>query len=280
MSPAAAKQPALEGRPDVSEAKNDAPTRELAAVILAAGKGTRMQQPGAAGMPKVCHEVAGRPMVWWVVQAVREVHADPIVLVVGHGADRVRDVFRGDDADLAWAVQERQLGTGHAAACAAPALKSFGGDVLVLAGDGPLIQASTIGRLIDRHRAAQAAATLATAVVDDPTGYGRIVRDARGRFEAIVEHASASDAQRAIREIYPSYACFDARLLFDALRRLAADEESGEFRITDVPGLLRTQGHPVELVDRFPPQEVLSINTPGQLAEVERILASRVEEVT
>ena len=255
--------------------------RPLAAIILAAGKGTRMQGAGAKWMlPKVAVEVAGRPMVRWVVQAVREVGARPIVVVVGHGADQVRGIFSDDTDDIVFAEQDRLLGTGHAAACAEAALNSFDGDVLVLAGDGPLIRASTLRALVDHHRATRAVATLATARVDDPTGYGRIIRDSRGRFEAIVEHASATDAQRAVSEIYPSYSCFDAAGLFRALRRLSADEASGEFRITDVPGMLKADGEAVELVGGLPAQDVLSINTPRQLEEVERILTGRLEEVT
>ncbi len=245
-------------------------------MILAAGKGTRM--PGNA--PKVAREVAGRPMIRWVVEAVRDVGARPIVLVVGHGADLVRAVFRGDDGDLVTVVQDRQLGTGHATACAREALTGFDGDVLVLAGDGPLIRADTIQTLVDRHRERGCAGTLATSTVADATGYGRIVRDADGRFAAIVEHDSATDQQREIREIYPSYACYDARLLFEMLSRLEADQASGEFRVTDVPAMLKESGHDVELVDGFPPQDVLSINTPEQLDEVGVILSRRLEEAT
>jgi bifunctional UDP-N-acetylglucosamine pyrophosphorylase/glucosamine-1-phosphate N-acetyltransferase len=245
-------------------------------VILAAGKGTRMPGDG----PKVTREVAGRPMIRWVVEAVRDVGARPIVLVVGHGAEYVREVFRGDDGDLVSVVQEQQLGTGHATACARNALAGFDGDVLVLAGDGPLIRAETIRTLVDRHRDSGAAGTLATSTVEDATGYGRIVRGDDGRFEAIVEHASATDTQREIREIYPSYACYDAQLLFATLARLDADEASGELRVTDVPAMLKADGHDVELVDGFPPQDVLSINTPEQLDEVGEILSRRLEEAT
>lgn len=245
-------------------------------MILAAGKGTRL--PGDE--PKVTRPVAGRPMIHWVVDAVRDAGARPIVLVVGHGADRVREVFRGDDGDLAFVVQDPQLGTGHATACARDALAGFDGDVLVLAGDGPLIRAETIRTLVDRHRVTGAAGTLATSTVEDPTGYGRIIRDAGGRFAAIVEHASATDTQRAIREIYPSYACYDARLLFGALARLAPDAAGGELRITDVPAMLKADGLVIELVAGFPPQDVLSVNTPRQLDEVGEILSRRLEEAT
>jgi bifunctional UDP-N-acetylglucosamine pyrophosphorylase/glucosamine-1-phosphate N-acetyltransferase len=246
--------------------------RPLAAVILAAGKGTRL--PGAR--PKVVYKVGGRPMIRWVVEAVRAAGARPIVLVVGHGADAVRAVFGGED-DIVYAMQAEQLGTGHATACAAPALAGFTGDVLVLAGDGPLIRASTIETLVRHHRRAAAAATLATATVDDPAGYGRIVRDEAGGFRAIVEHASADEAERRIREVYPSYACFDAGLLFSMLGQLAPDEASGEYRITDVPPLLMAGGHTVELVDGFPPEDVLSVNTAQQLRQVDAVLSSRME---
>ena len=219
-------------------------------------------------------------MVSWVVEAVREVGARPIVLVVGYRADVIREIFRGDEGDLVFVEQSEQLGTGHATTCAGPVLADLDGDVLVLAGDGPLIRAETIRAMIERQRRTGAAATLATAEIADPTGYGRIVRDPQGRFEAIVEHASATEQQRDIREIYPSYACFDARLLFETLGRLDRDQSSGEYRVTDVPGLLQAEGRPVELVDGISPQDVLSINTLDQLREVDAILSSRVEERT
>jgi bifunctional UDP-N-acetylglucosamine pyrophosphorylase/glucosamine-1-phosphate N-acetyltransferase len=255
---------------------SDNSVRPLSAVILAAGMGTRMDSDG----PKVACAVAGRPMIRWVVEAVREAGAKPIVLVIGHGAERVREVFDGDDEDLAWAIQDRQLGTGHATRCAGEALAGFSGDVLVLAGDGPLIRPETIQTLVDHHRRHHAAVTLATSTVDDPTGYGRVIRNADGRFEAIVEHASATETQRRVREIYPSYACYDAQLLFALLARLDPDETSGEYRITDVPAMARAAGHSVELVDGFPPQETLSINTAEQLEMVEGILSQRVQEAT
>jgi bifunctional UDP-N-acetylglucosamine pyrophosphorylase/glucosamine-1-phosphate N-acetyltransferase len=246
--------------------------RPVAAVILAAGKGTRMN----SDRPKVAHEVADRAMVWWVVQACHDAGIERVILVIGHGADEVRAVFV-DDPRVEYVLQDEQLGTGHATNCAAPPLAGFDGDVVVLAGDGPLIRPSTLRTMLDRHRAARAAATLATSVIDDPTGYGRIVRDEHGRFDAIVEHRNATDAQRAIREIYPSYACFDARRLFAALARLRPDGVSGEYYVTDVPAMLKDAGETVELVDAVPPEDVLSINTPEQLAEVDAILSARME---
>lgn len=249
-------------------------TRPLAAVILAAGKGTRMN----SDLPKVAHEVAGRPMVWWVVDAVRKAGADRIVLVVGHGSDLVRDIFKGDDRDIRYVEQDQQLGTGHATLCAEPALRDFQGDVVVLAGDGPLIRPETVTAMRRRHLDTNADATLATSVIEDPTGYGRIMRDENDRFAGIVEHKNADEAQKRIREVYPSYACFRSEPLFDLLRRLKPNELTGEYYITDIPAMLRAEGRPVELVDAVPPEDVLSINTPQQLSEVDQILRHRTEQ--
>lgn len=247
--------------------------RPLAAIILAAGKGTRMN----SDLPKVAHEVAGRPMVCWVVHAVRAAGADPIVLVVGYGSNVIRDIFKGDDDDLRFVEQTEQLGTGHATLCAEPVLRDFDGDVVVLAGDGPLIRRRTIEAMHCRHVESGAAATLATSIIDDPTGYGRVVRDSNNLFEAIVEQKNATAKQQRIREIYPSYACFRSRELFEMLRRLEPNALSGEYYITDIPAMLREADRAVELIDSVPPEDVLSINTPQQLAEVDHVLRGRLE---
>jgi len=228
-------------------------------------------------LPKVAHPVADRPMVWWVVNATRAVGANPIVVVVGYGADVVRGVFEGDDDDIIYVTQEEPLGTGDATNCAREALRDFEGDVLVLAGDGPLIRASTIAAMRRRQQEANAVATLATSVIDDPTGYGRIVRDDEGGFVAIVEQKNATPEQLEIREVYPSYACFDGKALFDELAALEPNEVTGEYYVTDVPMRLRGAGRRVEVVDAVPPEDVLSINTPAQLANVDAILRARLE---
>ncbi|MCZ6834393.1 MAG: NTP transferase domain-containing protein [Planctomycetota bacterium] len=246
--------------------------KPLAAIILAAGQGTRMQ----SDLPKVVHAVAGRSMVSWVVDAVRQAGASRIILIVGHGADLVRAIFEGQD-DIVFATQHEQLGTGHATACAEPELRDFEGDVVVLAGDGPLIRAKTIQTMRRVHSETGAAATLATSVIEDPTGYGRIIRGTDGRFEAIVEHKNASDEQKAIREIYPSYACFDTKLLFEMLSTLKPDKVTNEYYVTDIPSMLTSNGHRVELVEAVPPEDVLSINTLQQLADVDAILTQRLE---
>jgi CTP:molybdopterin cytidylyltransferase MocA len=185
------------------------------AIILAAGKGTRMK----SDLPKVVHPVGGRPMVCAVVDACVAVGCSRVVAVVGHMQEKVREALASYGARIAFAVQQPQLGTGHAVQCAREAMGAFAPttDVLVLCGDGPLIRPETLRELLDRHRSARAAATLATAIIDDPTGYGRIDRDAQGRFRAIVEHKHATESQRAIREVNPSYYCFQAGPLFAAL---------------------------------------------------------------
>lgn len=266
------------GSSAVGAAAHAAPVSGLSAVVLAAGKGTRMN----SDLPKVVHEAHGRPMVRWVVEACRAAGATPVVLVVGHRADDVRRVFAGDDTDLAWALQTEQRGTGHAVAQAeAPLMaahRAGATDCLVLYGDGPLIRLATLLTLVERHRASGAAATLATAVIDDPTGYGRILRDSAGRFLAIREQKDASDAERAIREINPGYYCFGIAELFSALARVDSANASGEVYLTDVFEILLRDGRHIEVVAAVPPEDVLSVNTPEQLRTVSALLERRASK--
>lgn len=243
------------------------------AIILAAGRGTRM----GSDLPKVCHEVGGRAMVCAVVEACQRVGCEEIAVVVGHRQELVRGALV-DFEGVRFVVQEEQLGTGHAVGCARDVFSSTPDrPVLVLCGDGPLIRPRTLEMMLDRHRTTGADATLATSVLDDPAGYGRIVRSGDGSFEAIVEHADATAEQRAIREVNPSYYCFDAGPLFESLRRVRRHEGSGEYYITDVPGVLLSQGGRVEVIDAVPAEDVLSINTPEQLAVVDAIYRARRE---
>lgn len=255
-----------------------------AAIILAAGKGTRMR----SDLPKVVHPVGDPPraMVCAVVDACREAGCERIVLVVGYKQDSVREAVASQG--LAWAsglefaVQDQQLGTGHAVRSAET---NFAVDLrhpdlehrpcFVLAGDGPLIRGETLRALLDLHRRSRALATLATSVIDDPAGYGRIVRGPDRRLQRIVEHKECTPEQLAIREVNPSYYCFDLRALFDTLAHVKRNEHSGEYYITDVPAMLLQQGARVEVIDAVPPQDVLSINTPEQLAEVDAIYRAR-----
>ncbi len=245
------------------------------AIILAAGKGTRM----GGDLPKVVYEVAGEPMVRHVVRACREAGVSRSIIVVGYKADLVRSVL-ADEPDVVFVEQTEQLGTGHATQMAAPLFENQPAtDVFVLAGDGPLIQGRTLARVLEMHRRSRAAATLATAVLDDPTGYGRIIRNADGSFAGIVEQKDATPEQLAIREVNPSYYCFRSDALFASLAHVRNDNAQGEYYLTDVPGLLKRQGHVVTVVEAVPPQDVLSINTPQQLAEVDAILRTRLRAV-
>ena len=256
------------------------------AIVLAAGKGTRMK----SDLPKVLHPAAGEPMVRHVVEALHEIGASPIVLVVGHGADLVREAFPdAAERDVRFAIQAEQLGTGHAVMCGLTELSEAerSRDIVVLCGDGPLVRGRTLAALLDAHSGSGAAATLATSKVADPTGYGRIARDESGRFRAIVEHSDASDAERAIDEINPSVYAFRGAALAAALPRVGRGNAKGEIYLTDVFALLledersgQLAGPAVEVVAAVPPEEVLSVNDPAQLAEVDRILRARMREAT
>lgn len=243
------------------------------AIILAAGKGTRMR----SDLPKVCHPVGGRAMVCAVVDACLDAGCERVIVIVGYMQELVRGALAGYGDRVAYAVQDQQLGTGHAVRCAQPYFAQAPRElpVYVLCGDGPLIRPATLRHMAERHATAGAHATLATSVIDDPTGYGRIVRDAAGRFSAIVEHKNAAPEQLAIREINPSYYLFSAGPLFDHLARVGADSVSGEYYLTDVPGLILRDRGGVEVIPSVSPEDVLSINTPEQLAEVDRIFRAR-----
>lgn len=228
-------------------------------------------------LPKVLHEVGGRPMVLAVIDACREAGCGRIVLVVGYQQERVRAAVEGsgESGDVEFVVQAEQLGTGHAVACCRGAFEGEAGEVFVLCGDGPLIRPATLGAVLERHRGAGAAATLATSVIEDPSGYGRVVRDGSGRFERIVEQKNATAEELSIREVNPSYYCFSASKLFAALERVERNEKSGEYYLTDVPALLLGEGERVEVIDAVPPEDVLSINTPADLAQVDAIYRRR-----
>lgn len=244
------------------------------ALLLAAGKGTRMQ----SDLPKVCHPVGGRAMVCAVVDACLEAGCDRVVVVVGYKQELVREALAEYGDRVEFAVQSEQLGTGHAVMCAGPAFPEpmrEGTDLFVLCGDGPLIRPETLSTVLGVHRSAGAAATLATSVIEDPTGYGRIVRDASGAFERIVEQKNATPGQLAVREVNPSYYCFDTGDLFGALPRVKRNGLTGEYYITDVFELLLDEGRRVEVIDAVPPEDILSINTPEHLAEVDRIFSGR-----
>jgi bifunctional UDP-N-acetylglucosamine pyrophosphorylase/glucosamine-1-phosphate N-acetyltransferase len=245
----------------------------IGAVILAAGKGTRLKTE----LPKVLHEVCGRPMLAHVFDACRDAGIQTCVGVIGYGKEKVRETF-ADETDLQWVEQNEQLGTGHAVMMAREWLPKFD-HVVVLCGDGPLIRAETIRGLIETHQKENAAATLATAELDDPFGYGRIWRDASGQFLGIVEHNDATEEQKRIREINPSYYCFNAQKLAAALPQLKPNNAKNEYYITDVFGMFLNQGDKVVAITSVPPEDIFSINSRADLALVNRVMRDRTNRL-
>lgn len=236
---------------------------ERAAVILAAGKGTRMP---AADMPKVMHAVKGKPMLAHVIDAIRPVCGDAVYVVVGYKSEKVIEAF--EHSGVTFVYQHEQLGTGHAVVQCEKALERFSGTVIVLNGDVPCLRTRTIEDFAGYHDSEKAAATVLTAVVKDPTGYGRIVRGPDGSLERIVEEKDARDDERSIREINSGLFCFDRRKLFEALSATGRDNAQKEYYLTDVIAVLRGRGERVRAWRVADPWEVTGINTERELAAV------------
>lgn len=243
--------------------------RPAAVVVLAAGEGTRMR----SATPKVLHTLCGRSMLGHVLAAVAPLEPDHTLVVVGHGRERVAAAIDGTAARPV--VQEEQRGTGHAVRTAMRSLSDVRGTVVVVPGDTPLLTADTLRRMLDEHVRAGAAVTLLTAVVDDPTGYGRVIRDAEGRVVRITEHRDAAEVERAVREIATSVYAFDSEVLRDALDRLSTDNAQGEEYLTDVVGLVVAKGGRAVTVSTDP-REVAGVNDRVQLAAVRRWLNARL----
>ncbi len=240
----------------------------FAGLILAAGHGTRMK----SGLLKVLHPIMGVPMVSLVVDALREAGIDRPTVVIGYQGERVRATL-GDAAD--YVHQEEQRGTGHAVSSASESLADCR-DVLVVNGDVPLVTADMLSRLMRRHRESGAAATLLTAVMDDPTGLGRVVRDENGDLVNIVEEADASHAEAALKEINTAIACFRVEALLEALPLIRPDNVQGEYYLPDVFPLLHERGRTVQTVQAIDIRSVLGVNTRQELAEVTDILRHRI----
>lgn len=254
---------------------NDAQTPPEA-IILAAGLGKRM----GGDLPKVIYPVADRPMIHWVVQACKQAGVSRCIVVIGHKGELVREALR-DETICEFVTQEQQLGTGHAARMAQPLFENQPAvDVFVLAGDGPLIRGKTLARLLEIHRRSKAAMTMATAIIDDPTGYGRVIRDAHGQFQGIVEQKDATPGQLEVREVNPSYYCFRSDALFTSLAQVSNDNRQGEYYLTDVPTILKAQGKLVSVVEAVPAEDILSINTPEHLKQVDAIFRQRHSQRT
>ena len=237
---------------------------EIYAVVLAAGKGTRMN----SDLAKVLHPVADRPMLEHVLDVLEQLGADESVVVVGHQADRVGELCAA--RHVSTVLQEPQLGTGHAVEQARSLLEGRNGWTMILCGDVPLLREETLGRLLESCRDGGAAAAVLTAVTDDASGYGRILRDSDGGVKGIVEEKDATDQQRRIREYNTGTYCFENRVLWPALSRLDQDNAQGEFYLTDVIAMLVEQGLRVEGVICEDEREVQGVNTVEDLARAER----------
>jgi len=244
---------------------------KIAAVILAAGQGTRMK----SDLPKVLHRVAGKAMLAYVVETALALQASPIIPVVGHGADEVRDAM--SNQDLRFALQAEQLGTGHALLCAEQALNGFSGDLLLLCGDVPLLQKKTLQALIDHHRQHAACVTILTADMDNPTGYGRIIRGAEG-VDRIVEEKDATNSERQVREINTGIYLFRAPQVFSLLRDVDKCNAQGEYYLTDVVAAARQAGERVEALLIDDAEEAMGINDQVQLAESGGIMRQRIND--
>jgi bifunctional UDP-N-acetylglucosamine pyrophosphorylase/glucosamine-1-phosphate N-acetyltransferase len=246
-------------------------SRPAAVVVLAAGEGTRMR----SATPKVLHPLLGRPLLGHVLAAA-DPEGSPILVVVGHGRDAVAGWLAEHHPGVRTVVQDEQLGTGHALRLAMAAQPDVVGTVVVLGGDTPLLSRETVSDLVAAHAQHGAAATVLTARVPDPAGYGRVVRDASGDLEQIVEHRDATDAQLSIGEVNSGVYAFDAVHLRAALEQLTRENSQGEEYLPDVVALLRADGQRVGVVAVPDFHEVLGVNDRLQLAEAGRLLRDRI----
>ncbi|PLY01626.1 MAG: bifunctional UDP-N-acetylglucosamine diphosphorylase/glucosamine-1-phosphate N-acetyltransferase GlmU [Desulfuromonas sp.] len=241
----------------------------LAAVILAAGKGTRMKST----LPKVMHPLCGEPMLYYPLEAARQADFRQLKVVVGHGADVVRERF--SSPDLTWVVQSDQLGTGHALMCAADSLRGYSGPLLLLCGDVPLLKTETIEHLRDFHAREKAVVTVLTAQMPNPHGYGRIIRDGE-QVMGIVEERDATDLQREITEINTGTYMFDAAFVLSALRGLNKNNAQGEYYLTDVVAAAVAAGKTTRALCVADPTEVMGVNDRCQLAEAEVLMRWKI----
>lgn len=237
---------------------------EHLAIVMAAGKGTRME----SDLPKVLVPAHGRPLVEYVLDALDEAGVAKVVVVVGYKSDLVREAL-ADRANVTFVEQTEQLGTGHAVQVCAAELEKHKGAVMVLTGDSPLTQSSSLRSLLDVFEKEKPGCVMGTLIVDDPTGLGRICRDADGEFSAIVEHKDATEEQRAVKEVNMSTYVFDCKSLLPALEQLKSNNAQSEFYITDCPGIMKNAGQSVKALPVLKPCEALSINNLADLKAAE-----------
>ncbi len=243
---------------------------EPVAIVLAAGKGTRMKSE----LPKVMHAVCGRPMLLHVLDAARSAGVKRIVVVVGHKAELVKEAL-ASHPDVEFALQAEQKGTGHAVMMCADQLANHDGPTLVLAGDTPLLLGSSLAGLLAELKNQNSVCVVGTAITENNFGLGRVVRSSSGEFLRIVEQKDTTPDEATIREINTGCYAFDNRLLFQALTKIRPNNSQAEYYLTDVPSILKSEGHHVAAAAKLTIEEAMGVNTPDQLAEVEKTLLSR-----
>lgn len=239
-------------------------------VILAAGLGTRMK----SRLPKVLHPLLGKPLVGYCIDTAFASGAEKVVVVIGHGAEQVRQTFAGYP-NLSFVVQEQQLGTAHALAQAQPVLADFQGPIVVTQGDTPLTRVETLTGLVDTMQKERAGMALLTMRLEDPTGYGRILRDEQGQILGNVEQKDATPAELAIREINPGVYCFDGSL-WEKLKLVDNRNAAGEYYLPDLIRIYREAGQKIASIESKDTGELLGVNSRAQLAQVERVLLERL----
>lgn len=240
--------------------------RGISTIILAAGKGTRME----SDLAKVLHPVCGKPMLHYSIKLARDIGSEKIVVVVGHQNERIKELFA--KSDLTFVHQKEQLGTAHAVLQARENLRNFDGITVILCGDVPLLLPSTVEHLIERHRSHNAILTVLTALMDDPANYGRVVKERGDTVLKIVEAGDASEEEKEIKEINTGIYCVDSRFLFDAVNQIGNDNAQGEYYLTDIFEIARKQNRKTvsSVIDN--PVEAMGINTLKDLERANEIM--------
>jgi len=241
---------------------------DIAVVIMAAGKGKRMR----SDIPKVLHKVGKRPMIEYIIKTVKTLNPEKIIVVIGHKGEMLADFLKPYQVQFVW--QRELLGTGHAVLQTRNLLSDFEGTILVLCGDVPFLRVQTVKDLIQTHQQTNAVASVLTALLQDPRGYGRVIRGKDDSVEKIVEDKDASPEERKEKEINSGTYCFDSRFMFKALDQVKNENEQGEYYLTDAVKILRKSNHKVSAFRAKNPQETMGINSLAQLQQMERLLAN------
>lgn len=244
--------------------------KNVAVIILAAGMGTRMKSDKA----KVLHEIQGRAMILYVVETARKIAGNNVIVVIGHQAEEVRAIV-SDTAELLFAYQEQQLGTGHAVLCALPKIPKHCDHVIILCGDVPLILPETIAALVENHLEVRRDVSLLAVEMDNPFGYGRILLDSNRQISAIIEEADADADQKLIKLINSGIYCIDKSFLSEALPEIRADNAQGELYLTDILSIGYQEKKNMGVVVGTNCQQLIGINTCQDLATVDAVMKSR-----